>query len=493
MHETPRVPRLQRLQWKLTLSYVLVTVAGVVTIEIVLFGLLGSLVLWSSFFPRAVLSDVRKHAAQARPLLESVPVDRAALAAKLAGIIAEDSEPASGDEEGSIHVSITVGPPRVEAAVTDVRGVVLASSPAGAWCDGAPLVGQLPAAEAGVARAALRGQAGAHRLTRTPAGGKSAVAAPILGNGGKVIGSVYVRYRPMFGPGKFAGMLLSTVLPSAVVVAVLSAVAGTLFGTLTAARFTRRVETMAAAAQAWGRGDLSPSIPGSAEDELGQLGHSLNAMAKDLSGLMALRQEVAALEERNRLARDLHDTVKQQVFSIAMQLGAVRALIERDPGAARGILTEAEALAHRTQQDLAGIIQELRPPSGERTDVGAALRELAGEWSRRHGIRVELPAQTNVMVPAATGQALLRITQEALANVARHSGATEAVVRLVQHVGGLRLEVQDNGRGFDPAAPSSGMGLQSMRERAEALPAGAFAIESAAGRGSRVSVTCRVD
>lgn len=489
MHETSRIPPFQRLQWKLTLSYVLVTVAGVITVEVILFALLGGMALWSGLFPRSVLPDIQKHALEARPLLETTPINREALAVRLRATIHED-EPATAQGEGGIHFRLSAGLPRLEAAITDARGVVLAGAPAEAWRTDQPLAVQLTAAEAAMVGTALRGGATARRLTGDPSG-RSAVAVPIPGSDQPVIGSVYVRFRPAYPPGKFLGMLLTVVFPTAAIVALLSAGAGSLFGMFTARRFTRRVDAMAAAAEAWGRGDLTPTIQEDAPDELGQLGRHLNAMANGLATLMELRQQMAALEERNRLARELHDTVKQQLFAIAMQLGAARALQERDPIAAHGVLCEVEKLAHHAQQDLTAVIQELRPPT-ETADSVKALRECAEEWSRRHGIAVELRLPATPGLPAAVGQALLRITQEALANVARHSGADKARVSLRRDAAGLCLEIEDYGRGFDTTAPSSGIGRQSMRERAEALPDGQFHIESTVGKGTRITIRCRL-
>lgn len=196
-------------------------------------------------------------------------------------------------------------------------------------------------------------------------------------------------------------------------------------------------------------------------------------------------QELAVADERNRLARDLHDSVKQQVFATIMQLGAARTLIERDPQAARAHIAEAEGLAQQTGAELSLLIHELRPVALDERGLAEALRNYAADWSRQSGIAAEVQAAAEPALSPATQNALLRIAQEALANVARHSKATAATIALGATDDLVTLTVADNGCGFDPAAISKGVGLDSMRERAEAL-GGSLRAGGAAGGGTSV-------
>ena len=122
------------------------------------------------------------------------------------------------------------------------------------------------------------------------------------------------------------------------------------------------------------------------EDELGQVARQLNRMAEQLQNLLEARQKLATLEERNRLARDLHDSVKQQIFAVSMQIGATKVLLKRDVDAAEGRLNEAEKLVHQAQQELTSLIRELRPVALEGKGLVAALRELATEWAQQTNI-----------------------------------------------------------------------------------------------------------
>src|SRR5205807_4599506 len=124
---------------------------------------------------------------------------------------------------------------------------------------------------------------------------------------------------------------------------------------------TRRLKNLTAAASRWSRGDFSTPAEDTSEDELGQVTQQLNLMAEQVQNLLQARQKLATLEERNRLARDLHDSVKQQVFAVAMQIGATRLLIQRDTAAAEVRLNEAQKLVRQAQQELTSLIRELRP------------------------------------------------------------------------------------------------------------------------------------
>jgi two-component system, NarL family, sensor histidine kinase LiaS len=199
--------------------------------------------------------------------------------------------------------------------------------------------------------------------------------------------------------------------------------------------------------------------------------------------------DLAVAEERNRLARDLHDSVKQQIFATTMQLGAARVLLERDPSAAHIHVVEAEQLAQQAGAELALLIHELRPVAMGDQGLAAALQVYAGDWSRQSGIAAETHTQGAQPFPPATEQALLRVAQEALANVARHSHASAVTVDLTYAANSVLLRIADNGQGFDPRHAAIGVGLASMRERVEAL-GGRVQVESGPGVGTTITARC---
>jgi signal transduction histidine kinase len=208
--------------------------------------------------------------------------------------------------------------------------------------------------------------------------------------------------------------------------------------------------------------------------ELREAQHQLRALAAD--------------EERGRIARDLHDSAKQQAFALSAQLDAARSRLRQSPEAAERHLLQAEQLADSLRQELAALILDLRPPALGDGGLAAALHAYAARWSEHTGIAAEVTIEGKHPPPVAFEGPLLRIAQEALANVGRHSGARRVGIRLELSPSRVGMEIADDGRGFDQEQVRAGVGLASMRERAVALPGGTLAVESRPGAGTRVNV-----
>jgi NarL family two-component system sensor histidine kinase LiaS len=226
-----------------------------------------------------------------------------------------------------------------------------------------------------------------------------------------------------------------------------------------------------------------------AADELGHLARDLNQMAGRLESLLDKRQEMSVLEERNRLARDLHDSAKQQAFAASAQLGAARARFKVDPQAAEAHLAEADALVDQVRQELTHLIQELRPAALQGTGLATALRDHALDWANQNDVNVDVRIRGARALPLEVEQSLFRIAQEALSNIARHSQARNARVLLAYNAGCVTLDISDDGQGFDVHNSRAGMGLRSMRERAQLLK-GDLVIQSTVESGTRVSAKC---
>ena len=199
--------------------------------------------------------------------------------------------------------------------------------------------------------------------------------------------------------------------------------------------------------------------------------------------MFATRSQLATLEERRRLARDLHDTVKQKVFALSLQLAAARE--SGDPARLQLRLTEASALVEEIQRELSDQLRELREDAGAAEDLVPALQRRLEDFARRSGraIDPELPEHLH-LAPAQT-ETLLRIVDESLANVWRHSEADRVCVRVCRQDRTLELTIADNGRG-GARESASGMGLTNMRQRAISLPGAEFSIVSPEGGGTLV-------
>jgi NarL family two-component system sensor histidine kinase LiaS len=333
--------------------------------------------------------------------------------------------------------------------------------------------------------AALANQSDPALLLRTTPDRRVVIAAPIPAADGHVLGALLLvvdlpALQSRVIPADLAGLLFSSIPFTIIAVLV-----GTLAGLLTARGLRRRLDRLMTAADAWSRGDFGVTARDPSGDELGQLAQHLNSMADQVQALLATRQELAAVEERNRLARDLHDSVKQQIFAAAMQLAATREILAANPAAAEKHLADAQLLVGQAQRELTGLIGELRPAALGDRGLVAALKELGAEWSRRTNIAFDLGTQNEQATSLEIEQALFRVVQEALANIARHSGATKASIHLAWEGGQVQMQIQDNGHGFDVAANDrKGVGLHSMVERVEAL--GGLVAVASTSSGTRI-------
>ena len=192
-------------------------------------------------------------------------------------------------------------------------------------------------------------------------------------------------------------------------------------------------------------------------------------MAQQLQVLLDTRRELALVEERQRVARDLHDSVKQHAFAISLLIGAAQSRLPGEPEAAQTYLVRAGDLTDHTRQELTAILQQLRPAALIKEGLRTALQDYTRQWSKRTGIAAEFSAQGGYSIPLDIEEALFRVAQEALANVTRHSQASQVQVQLEQKPGQVCLMIHDNGMGFDMTqGANKGQGLTNMRERVEA-------------------------
>jgi ligand-binding sensor domain-containing protein/signal transduction histidine kinase len=208
---------------------------------------------------------------------------------------------------------------------------------------------------------------------------------------------------------------------------------------------------------------------------------------REIERLFEQMKELAIVEERNRLARELHDSAKQKAFAALAQIGAANGLIQRNTAAAQNHITEAENLVHDVIQELTFLIQEMYPMALKEKGLVVTLREYVYEWESRTDVETGLRVEGEGQLPLKVEQSLYRITQETLANAARHSHAHSVVMTLVYDTDKVSLEIKDDGCGFDTAQKPKGVGLRSIKERAESV-GGQFVLESSPGKGTRIKV-----
>ncbi len=216
----------------------------------------------------------------------------------------------------------------------------------------------------------------------------------------------------------------------------------------------------------------------------------LQVANRQLQGYAAQVEDLAAEQERARLARELHDSVTQTVFSMNLTVQSTRLLLAKDPGRAEAQLRRLEELASSAMAEIQALVSQLHSLPTAQEGLTAALHRLAAERQERDGVQVALDVDGERALPEAVAAGLYRIAQEALANVVKHSGTLEATVRL--RLGGDRacLEIEDHGLGFDPQAAlgqHGHLGLASMGEQAREIGWN-LAVDSRPGLGTRIRV-----
>jgi len=214
------------------------------------------------------------------------------------------------------------------------------------------------------------------------------------------------------------------------------------------------------------------------------------AVALENARLYEEGKDLAALEERQRLARELHDSVSQALYGITLGARTARTLLDRDPTRAAEPLDYAMSLAEAALAEMRALIFELRPESLANEGLIVALEKLATAARARHHIEVHMTLMDEPPISLDAKQALYRIAQEALQNVVRHARATEVTLRMSQKdTDELVLDIRDNGIGFDPTSSFPGhLGLNSMRERVMRL-GGAFTLESVPDQGTHLTAS----
>jgi PAS domain S-box-containing protein len=199
-------------------------------------------------------------------------------------------------------------------------------------------------------------------------------------------------------------------------------------------------------------------------------------------------QALAVLEERQRLAQNLHDAVNQSLFSASLIAEVLPRLWERNPEEGRLSLEDLRRLTRGAMAEMRSLLAELRPLVLTDSDLSDLLRQLGDAHTGRTNIPVSVTLLGEGALPAEVQVAFYRLCQEALQNIAKHADASQVVLTLLYDTGSVTLHIRDNGRGFDPACiPSGHYGLSMMRERAKAIDA-VLTVTSQPGQGTEITV-----
>ena len=486
----------RKLRWQLTLSYTIVTVCAFLVVILIM----GAILLPRIFIPDNILTpegiiDVLKESNYPlwSHILSQSPVDT-----RLVRLLLEDSSGTITSNDilriGSLQFFVRTMA-AMHALVIGADGTLLGKT--GHIDSPSITVGQAfnPGVYQGLEapfNAAMEGETDTKQLYSIFGDDKHFILAlPIFdeteGNINQVAGVIVVILESFPTQEDIPTHILNIAGRSLIIFLLGVGIMGAIFGYIFAHRLDTRFFRISTVTDLWSAGDFSRYIEDTSGDEITQFAHHLNNMAKQLQNLLLRRQEMAISEERNRLARDLHDSAKQQALAASFELGTALTLYDRDSEEAKKHLVEADALVDSVRKELTDLVDELRPQPIVGQEFSEILKEYTVEWSHRSGIELNIRIAENEELSLETREILFKIAQEALANAARHSSASSIDLSVDYEIENVTLIIKDNGRGFDTSVPQSGVGLRSMRERAEVI-GGSFILESVPGQGTIISV-----
>ncbi len=487
----------QRLQWKLTLSYAVVTVGTVIVLAALLIGLAiysesqANTQVFSSFYwTKTAFQD-------------NVPylIERPAELQKWLTRIQKDGFAWTDFQSYVVRESLDYANTLVKDApiyVLDPDLNLVAAVP----LDDSDAIGKLFNARRSngfglesILEAAQVGDKNYTAQSYTMPDGTYVAAFPLRKTeDSPVVAIVVYTLKPMrFSPPINLSIYTTFFVIITLIMLLVSLPVGSVFGWIASRGLRKRLGNLSMAASAWSKGDFTAVPRDASADEIGELTRNLNNMAEQLQTLLHARDELARVEERNRLARDLHDTVKQQTYAARMQLSAAKNLLDTDPKMAAEHLESALQLNRETQQELKLIIDELRPAALEGKGLAQALREYAARWQEHTGIQVTTTVSGERSLPLDVEQALYRVLQESLSNIARHAEADSVGLSLNMIPERVTLVIADNGRGFDlDSVSSNSLGLAGMKQRLAEV-GGTLKVESTLAVGTTVTAEVQLN
>ncbi|MGG1312263.1 sensor histidine kinase [Cohnella laeviribosi] len=278
--------------------------------------------------------------------------------------------------------------------------------------------------------------------------------------------------------------------------------AGAAFGFYRSYPIRSRVELMRDAMLMLEKGNPVPPLPNMGKDEIGRLAEQLSRLSRKWEEQVATLQRLssnntelaakvrmsAVIEERQRLARELHDAVSQQLFAISMTATAVGRTLEQDFERARRQVELIEEMAAVAQSEMRALLLHLRPVHLDGKRLAQAIPELVKEMQAKVPMHISLDMDEDLQLNKGMENHLFRMVQEALSNTLRHAKATRMDIALHRRGDTVRLAIRDNGVGFDVQEKKhTSYGLVSMEERANEL-GGSFNVASAPGKGTRIEI-----
>ncbi|MCG8317166.1 MAG: histidine kinase [Pseudomonadales bacterium] len=268
---------------------------------------------------------------------------------------------------------------------------------------------------------------------------------------------------------------------------VLAVPIGIACGLLASRYVTTQLRKIDDVTDSWRRGNFDERIELPVDDVLVRHSNQLNDMAQDLDLYLNLKQNLAVSDERNRVARELHDTVKQKLFALGLQLATAKTKPVIDE--ANEHICEAESITREAQQDLMEIITQLRPAGTTDIPLFDRIEMIAAGFRRRFDVSIDIIHANSSQFNGHTEHHVLRIVQESLINAVRHGQASQITIALKIEKDTVFLSISDNGGGFETDKKNGGFGITSMRDRVRDLTQGTFEIQSSVGSGTQITIS----
>jgi NarL family two-component system sensor histidine kinase LiaS len=296
--------------------------------------------------------------------------------------------------------------------------------------------------------------------------------------------------------------LIASLLTIWIIIALCVLLTGFIIGYFIAVRFQRKVNLLHLSILQLSRGNLTTRIPLTGNDTFDKIYYDFNDMAASVEQRIQMLQvlgeenirlqvssnEAAVLEERKRLARDLHDTVSQQLFALHLSAATLAKIIDVDPPKAKEIIEQLTQASSHAQKQMRGLIAQLRPVELEGRSLEQAVQIWFPDYCRHNHLLGSIDVRLSDSISDALEHQLFMIVQEAMANVVKHADAkhVELTLQELDHL--YVLNISDDGQGFYKGkVQTNSYGLSTMRERAQKL-GGEIEIFSKAGSGTRIKV-----
>ncbi|HEY5005361.1 MAG TPA: sensor histidine kinase [Ktedonobacteraceae bacterium] len=483
------------LQARMTFSYVWLTIAYVLLLELLVILLVLIIIFFILYQRSNTFISTIEHTAQK----DAIQITRQLTTTQLTALkLGDPNAPPSSGSINDNGVTIPYVAQRSASnqftpfalLITPDGNIAVSSYPA-RYPIKTPATQLIPYAT-GIINTALTGSSEKGTIYATPSGYSAGIAVPIWSQQ-HIVGALYIEH-PYIGLSSVLDILRPigmVLLTSGLIALVFSAPIGGIFGLVTTRGLVRRLRNLITATTLFADGNYEQRVSVTRKDEIGQLEQQFNRMAEQLLESIAQRQKLAEqnarLAERSRISRELHDAISQDLFSLSMLAGGLQTALPHDSPLQTQISTLG-ATTTSTIREMRALLLELRPLQLEDLGLAEGLKELATSYITRLGITVNTeiaPVQLNVKAEYA----LLRISQEALANAVRHANATTITLSLFALKKHVTLTISDNGSGFNPdeSKIQHGLGLRLMQERVQELN-GTFKLQSTPGQGTSICV-----